>query len=317
MIPISQLAQLITDIPFVHNIVVRTELHRPTILWSNTGLTESINRAALRDKISENELRAFSIFLTQCTQPFPLVSLDFELPFFTPELIKKAPGLKKLRLKNLAEEKLEPVLAEVGRCCPLLQELTLPYFNQLSLIFLDNTIQLSKLVVNYCRNVTWFTKPQMKIDFLDCSYCQNMTEKMLKAILQNTPNLSSLNISGCPLSGSVIHLMTGSKIQTLWMHEIALELEVIEGNKEFLSQLKLLGLVNCHLNSEACHRLAVYAYQLTNLDLRDNPGILVEEIKFLVTQLERLMFLNIMGSSLTPNQIGELKKMRPGLKITT
>jgi hypothetical protein len=172
--------------------------------------------------------------------------------------------------------------------------------------------------VSYCRDATWFTKPQMRLNFIDCSSCQNVTEKTLELFRSNAPNLTSLNISNCSLlKGESLRLLKGSKIQTLWMNDIDLEAAVVNENKEFFSQLIKLSVIGCRITTSACNELDKYGYQLQDLNLRDNPDLSFEALKSLILNLEGLKTLNIMGTTLSSDQIGQLTALRPLLKIST
>jgi hypothetical protein len=309
----TPILQLIRDIPHAHAFKVKIVLRLPTVEWlSNTEPLYS--RAEPITKFTQTHWMVFDLFLDQMKGILPLAKLELESSIWCHGLIKKSPDLKILSLKEVTSIDLR----DVGRYCRQLEELKLQYNSQIDLTFLDDSSQLIKLQVPYCRDITWFTKPQRKLDFLDCSYCQNMTEETLKAIVKNTPNLTSLNISGCPqLRSQALRVLMGTTIQKLWMNTIDLELEDIDRSKEFFSQLKHLSLVDCRINSEICYKLIAYAYQLAHLDLRDNPNISYDALHLLISNLECLKFLNIMGTTLNPDQIDKLKSLNINVKVIT
>jgi len=163
-----------------------------------------------------------------------------------------------------------------------------------------------------------FDIPNANLRFLDLSYTQ-VTDTAIAAISTKCPNLSSVNLSGCPQISdvSLSYLAQNcKKLQSLVVSgctrigDIGVQLIA----QETKSHLRVLDLNDCSLVSDkALVFLGHYCPNLSCLRLR-NTKLSVSVLFKLLSRLH-LSELNVQGLQITDNLLAVLTRLQQTLKI--
>jgi hypothetical protein len=323
---------LIRELPQVKCLTTSHVLKLPTLQWqyvAGTLCNTLCNRAAPLQRFDQRCWMIFTLFIAQMESSLALTKLDLAFPFCSKQhlalLLGKAHDLEQVRLEKFSADDLESILTSVGQFCHKVTVLELPNLagvDRLDFSQLTNCRQLISLQVSYCAApleaafLTWLGQAGGKLQSLTLSYCLDITDKTVAALGVATPFLTTLNLSGCPRVTSDA-LCSLKNVKRLWRNDIGLMAETVASHPAFFSQLEKLSVANCEISSETCKLLASSCTHLQHLDLRGNVGISFEAIACIVTKLSNLKVLNLLGISLTQEEIAQLAIHRTDLKVIT